>query len=279
MRRVLSLFLPHWPLDRRRLSATRSDRPFALITTIAGRRIVTSANASAANEGIAPGRSLADARALRPDLVIAEADFAGDAAAIATLARWCNRFSPFAAPCGPDGIFLDITGCAHLFAGEAGLVAQLVERLDHQGIACRAAIADSLGAAWAIARFGGKVVAVVPPGGTGPALAELPVTGLRLETDIAALLMRLGLRRIGDLYAMPRAALAARCGQSVASRLDEALGIAPEPLSPLQSEHLRWSRRSLPSRSARRKTSPRQRARYWKACAGAWPRKAWARAS
>lgn len=188
---------------------------------------------------------MADARALRPDLGVAEADFAGDAAALATLARWCNRFSPFASPCGPDGIFLDITGCAHLFAGEAGLAAQLVERLERQGIECRAAIADSLGAAWAVARFGGSVVAVVPREGARLALAELPVTALRLETDSAALLIRLGLRCIGDLYAMPRAALAARCGKSVALRLDEALGIALEPLSPLQPESLRWSRRSF----------------------------------
>ncbi len=245
MRRVLSLFLSNWAIDRRRINNARSDRPFALVTIIAGRRIVTAANASAEGEGIAPGRSMADARALRPDLGVAEADFAGDAAALAILARWCNRFSPFASPCGPDGIFLDITGCAHLFAGEAGLAAQLVERLERQGIECRAAIADSFGAAWAMARCGGTVVAVVPQGGAGQALAELPVMALRLESDIAVLLMRLGLRRIGDLYAMPRAALAARCGKSVALRLDEALGLAPEPLSPLQPENLRWSRRSF----------------------------------
>lgn len=210
-----------------------------------GRQIVTAVNAAAAEEGIAPGRSLGDARALRPDLGVAEADFAGDAAALAALSRWCNRFSPWASPHGVDGIFLDITGCAHLFGDEAGLAAQAVERLRHQGIECRAAIADSLGAAWAVSRFGSAAITVVPRAGTRTALADLPVAALRLEADIAALLMHLGLRRIGDLFAMPRAALAARCGESVALRLDEALGLAPEPLSPLPPEKRCWSRRSF----------------------------------
>lgn len=195
--------------------------------------------------------ALADARALCPDLAVAEADFAGDAAALARLARWCNRFSPWTAPCGADGVVLDITGCAHLFGDEAGLAAQSLARLKRRGIECRAAIADSLGAAWAVSRFaGGGAVAVVPPGGARMALADLPVAALRLEPETAALLARLGLRRIGDLYAVPRAALAARCGDSVALRLDEALGLAPEPLSPLPPETLLWSRRSFAEPSA-----------------------------
>lgn len=187
----------------------------------------------------------ADARALCPDLGIAEADFAEDAAALARLARWCNRFSPWTSPAGTDGVFLDITGCAHLFGGEAGLAVQAVERLARQGIESRAAIADGRGAAWAVARFGRDPVAIVPRGGARTALADLPVAALRLDSDIATLLMRLGLRRIGDLYAVPRAALAARCGKSVAERLDEALGLAAEPLSPLPVARLRWSRSSF----------------------------------
>jgi protein ImuB len=245
MRRVISLFLPHWPIDRCRGNSARSDRPFVFVTSIAGKRVITAANAAAAGEGIVPGMGLADARALRPDLDVGEADFTGNAVALARLARWCDRFSPWTAPYGADGIFLDVTGCAHLFGGEAALVAQLVERLARQGIACRAALADTLGAAWAIARFGGGIVAVVPQGETQKALAGLPVAALRLEAEVAALLLRLGLRSIGELYALPRAALASRCGESVALRLDQALGLAPEPLSPLLPEKRYWSRRSF----------------------------------
>ena len=188
---------------------------------------------------------LADARALEPGLDVGAADFVGDAAALAKLAQWCDRFSPWATPCGTDGIFLDVTGCAHLFGDEAGLAAQTVERLARQGIECRAAIADTLGAAWAIARFGGKAAITVPRHATRQALAGLPVAALRLEPEIAALLVRLGLRRIGELYGLSRAALAARFGDSVALRLDQALGDAAEPLSPLPPAPLRWSRRSF----------------------------------
>ncbi len=210
-----------------------------------GRRIVTAANDAAQAEGISVGMGLTDAKVLRPDVGIDEADFAGDAAALLRMARWCDRFSPWTVPDGQDGIFLDVTGCAHLFGGEAGLVAQLVARLRRQGIKGRAAIADSAGTAWAIARFGGGDTAVVPGGGARQALADLPVAALRLEPKVAALLMRLGLRRIGELYAMPRASLAVRCGEALAVRLDEALDRTPEPLSPLSPERLRWTRRTF----------------------------------
>ena len=191
---------------------------------------------------------LADAYALEPVLLVEEADFLGDAAALTKLTRWCDRFSPWATPCGSDGIFLDVTGCAHLFGDEAALAAQAVARLARQGIEARAAIADTLGAAWALSRFGGArfgAAAAVPPGAARQALADLPVAALRLEPETASLLIRLGLQRIGELYPLPRAALAARCGDSVALRLDQALGKATEPLSPLPPQPLRWSRRSF----------------------------------
>jgi len=268
MRRVLSLFLPQWPIDRRRLVDAWRDRPFALVANLAGRRIVTAVNAAAAQDGIAPGTSLTDARAARPDLKLAEADFAGDVAALTALARWCDRFSPFAAPCGTDGIALDITGGAHLFGDEAGLATQLIERLSRQGIASRAAIADTLGAAWAMARFGAAALAVVPRGGARQALADLPVMALRLEAEAAELLLRLGLRRIGDLDAMPRSELAARCGGSVA-RASRSRRLHPRKAA---------GRTALsPSRSPPRTTSPPRHARCCTRSVAAWPRKASAR--
>lgn len=203
-------------------------------------------SAGAALEGIAPGIGLADARALDPALLVEEADFIADAAALAKLAAWCDRFSPWITPCGADGILLDITGSAPLFGDEMGLACQAVARLARQGIEARAAIADTLGAAWALSRFGNRAVLTVPRGGLEQALADLPVGALRIEPEIVALLERLGLARIGELYPLPRAALAARCGDSVALRLDQALGLAVEPLSPLPPEPLLWSRRSCP---------------------------------
>ncbi|HEX4192465.1 MAG TPA: DNA polymerase Y family protein, partial [Stellaceae bacterium] len=192
------------------------------------------------------GMGVADARALDPALLIEETDFIADAAALTKLAAWCDRFSPWVTPCGTDGILLDVTGCAHLFGDEAGMASQVIARLARQGIAARGAIADTLGAAWALSRFGRGAAITVPPGNAQQALADLPVAALRLEPEIVALLERLGLQRIGELYPLPRAALAARCGDSVATRLDQALGHAAEPLSPVPPAPLLWSRRSCP---------------------------------
>jgi protein ImuB len=249
-RRVMSLFLPRWPIDRRFGTSARPDRPFALATTAGGRRIVTAVNGAAAAEGISPGLGLADAHALEPSLLVEEADFVGDAAALTKLARWCDCFSPWIAPCGADGVFLDVTGCAHLFGDESGLAAQAVARLARQGVEARAAIANTPGAAWALSRFGGarfnkEAALAVPPDAVRQMLADLPVEALRLAPETASLLVRLGLTRIGDLYPLPRAALAARCGESVALRLDQALGRTAEPLSAQPPQPLRWSRRSF----------------------------------
>jgi protein ImuB len=235
--------LPRWPIDRRRNQLRKPDRPFVLALSVGNRRLVSAVNAAAEALGIAPGLPLADARALHPALAVAEADLAGDAAALRRLAQWCNRYSPWTAPHGVDGVFLDVTGCAHLRGGEVNLVRDLVERLLRQGIVCRAALADTAGAAWAVARCGGSDSTVVPPGAARQVIAPLPVVALRLDPALAGELERLGLRRIGDLYALSRATLAARFGDKVAERLDQALGAAAEPLLPLPPAPMRWTRR------------------------------------
>jgi protein ImuB len=237
-KRIMSVWLRRWPIDR-----LQPRRPAALAATVGAQRLISAVDAAAARDGLAPGMTLADARALSPGLAVAEADFAGDAAALGRLAAWCGRYSPWTAPCPPDGIWLDVTGCAHLHGGEDGLMAEVVERLAKLGIAAHAAIADTAGAAWAVARSGGARTEAVGAGGIKARLAALPVAALRLAPETAETLARLGLRRIGDLYPLPRPSLVLRFGQALAARLDQALGALPEPLSPLPPPPLRWARR------------------------------------
>ena len=178
---------------------------------------------------------LADALSFVPGLATAAAEPAADAVALRRLAEWCGRYSPWTAPDGLDGIKIEVTGCAHLWGGEEALATDLIARLDRQGIAGHIAITDTQGAAWASARFsqtGGRAV-ISPPGETRAGLAPLPVEALRLDPATAQGLRRVGLKRIGELYAMPRDALARRFGDAVARRLDQAVGDLPEPLSPL----------------------------------------------
>ncbi len=189
---------------------------------------------------------LADALSFLPGLATAAARPASDAAALRRLAEWCGRYSPWTAPDGSDGVKIEITGCAHLWGGEAGLAADLAARLDRHGIACRIAIADTPGAAWALARFApDKDQIILPAGDTRAGLAPLPIEALRLDPVTAQGLRRVGLQRIGDLCVMPRDALARRFGDKVTRHLDQALGDLPEPVSPLSEPPVRRVRLSF----------------------------------
>jgi protein ImuB len=235
MRRVISLWLPRFATDR--LCRTQDwlrVRPFAIAGAIDQRQILTAVNREAERKGLRPGMALADARAILPALITRPADHDGDGKALAALADWCARFSPFVAiDASGHALWLDATGCAHLFDGEQALCAALVARLAALGYAARAALADTPGAAWAAARYaaGGRAL-VVPPGGARDMLATLPAAALRLTSATIAGLNALGLRSVGDLYALPRAAIAARLGPEITARLDAALGVVFEPISP-----------------------------------------------
>ena len=240
MRRVMYLWLQHWPIDRRRLSrrkdsgAPTEEVPFATVADAAGRRLLAAVNPAAAGSGLAPGMPLADALSFHPALATAAAEPTEDAAALRRLAEWCRRYSPWTAPDGTDGVRVEITGSAHLWGGETALAADLAARLDRRHLASRIAIADTVGAAWAMARFAeGKSLVILPSGDCRAALSPLPVEALRLDPATAQGLRRVGLKRVGDLAAMPRDALTRRFGEMVARRLDQAQGDLPEPLSPL----------------------------------------------
>ena len=256
MRRVMYLYLPDWPIDRLRRSAGVSGlasgrpaeaAPFATVIAAGGRRLLAAVNPAAAAAGLAPGMPLADALSFLPGLLTGAAAPEADAAALGRLAEWCRRYSPWTAPDGSDGIKIEITGCAHLWGGEAALVADLARRLTRQKIAHRIAIAGTPGAAWALARFAAAAgCPILPaPDEERAALAPLPVEALRLDPATAAGLRRVGLRQIGELYPMPRDALARRFGEEAGRRLDRALGREPEPLSPLSETPARRVRLSF----------------------------------
>jgi protein ImuB len=219
----------------------------ALVARAGARVMLAAVDDTAALAGLAPGMPLAGAHALAPDLETAPHDPQGDAAALARLATWCEGYSPWTASDGLElggaaGLRLDATGCAHLFGGEPALLADQEAWLAGLGFTARAALAETLGAAWALARFGPPqgasetllrvVPRVVPPGGLRAALAPLPPAALRLPAETCELLARLGLRRIGDLLELPPAVLVPRFGPLLARRLRQALGAEAEPLTP-----------------------------------------------
>lgn len=172
--------------------------------------------------------SLADARAICPELATRPADLAHEAAALASLRRWASRYAPMVAIDGPDGLMADISGVPHLFGGEANLRHDLQGRLERAGLHAASAIAPTRGAAHALARHGGGIVA---DGGLIHGIGPLPVNALRVDQATAEALSRVGLTRIADLIDLPRAPLARRFGAGLVLRLDQALGTQPEPVA------------------------------------------------
>lgn len=226
-RRLLSIWFPRLASDAA-LRDRPVDGPFALVARAGNADHLHCLNAAASREGLARGMALADARALCPDLSTRPADLAREGAALSTLIRWAVRYSPMVARDGADGIVADITGVAHLFGDEPGLRADLTDRLARSGITAASAIADTRGAAHALARHGGGII---PPGAVAAGLAHLPVAALRLDGATADGLARLGLATIGDLARQPRAPLAKRFGIGLVQRLDQALGTQAEPVA------------------------------------------------
>jgi len=241
MTRIVALWLPLFATDRLtrpgKALADWRDQPLATFGRDGGALRVVAANAPARGAGVVPGLPAADATALCPGLKGVAAEPEAEVAALAALAEWCQRWSPWTAPAvtgleGDHGVWIEVAGSAHLFGGERALLDDMAARLGGLGFTLRAGLADTPGAAWALARFGAERTGLLPEGAARQLLGAFPVAALRLPPAMVETLRRLGLRRIADLLGLPRAPLAARFGPLVAQRLDQLLGRRPEPLSP-----------------------------------------------
>ncbi|KDB05588.1 nucleotidyltransferase [Defluviimonas sp. 20V17] len=241
-KRIVSMWFPRLASDRA-LRAHPVAGPFALTLRERNAERIHCLNAEAEAAGLHRGMPFADARAFCPELQSRPADPRGDARMLATLARWAGRYCPWVGLEGQDGLVLDITGAAHLMGGEAALMTDLGARMERAGFAVGLGLADTRGAAWALAHAGGGIAA---PGDPGPALGGLPVAALRLDPDTVTALQRLGLRRIGELEAAARGPLARRFGAGVMARLDQAMGRQGESVTPLPAPPHYGIRLSLP---------------------------------
>lgn len=232
-RRILALHLPSLPTDRlRRVMPDLPDgEPLATWCAIGSRRVLAAVDAVAAGLGLGPGQALADAQAILPGLLLHHEDQAADAALLLELALWARRYSPLTATDAPDGLLFDITGCDHLFGGEAAILADVLARLRRAGIAARGAVAGAAATAAALARCRADSP-VIAAGDEAAAVGRLPIEAALQCSD--AQLARLGLRRVGELLALPRAALARRFGKALLARLDEVASLRPSSLQPIQ---------------------------------------------
>lgn len=240
VRRILAIWLARLAIERWRMGqgdAQADAAPLVLIADTAHGPRITAATRAGLQAGARPGMMLADVRALYPEIGVAPADPSGDLAFLEQLALWAQRWGPWSALDPPDGLVVDVTGAAHLFGGEAALLADARRRLAARGLSARLAIAPTAGAAWALAHHGPDLAVLQP----GESLNELPVAALRLDPAVLTVLRRLGLKRIGDLSGVGRDALARRFRSAHAPaanpliRLDQLHGRVPEPLLPVVS--------------------------------------------
>ncbi len=258
-----------------RQSPQLAGEPLAVVDAMGNAQVISSVSQAAQDLGLYPGQPVRDAHAMCDKLVTRHRSALAEAQFLSVLRRWAGKFSPWVSEEGTAGLVVDLTGCSHLFGGEAPLMQVVQDDCADMGLAVQMGLADTRGAAWALARYAGQNAGanrsgdvidqearatrsragkrhwtkggtapqtqlstpqsglrIARPGQTYGALANLPIAALRLDAETSAQLARLGLRRVSDLLGQPRAALARRFGKGLMYRIDQALGSAPEPVSP-----------------------------------------------
>lgn len=232
-RRYMSIWFRYlttdWQVIRRQ---ELKGLPFVFAFPVKGRMLVMALNAEAKNLGVNSGMAVADARALVPDLEVLDDKADRGAKLLKGLGEWCIRYSPLVSLDAPDGLILDVSGCTHLWGGESAYLDEIRNRLQGKGYQVRAAIADTIGAAWAIARYG-KDSPVISSGMQSTALLNLPAAALRLESLVLDRLQKLGLNQIGSFITMPKSNLRRRFGAGLLLRLRQATGQEEEQIKPI----------------------------------------------
>jgi protein ImuB len=228
-RRYLAVWFPWLASDRRRPEASGA---FVIVEKNKGALRLSAISPEAQAIGLTPGLTLADARARVPHMVTLVAEPEKDAALLKRVVVDFGRFTPMAAADGLDALILDVTGCAHLFGGEEGLVERALDRAAAIGLQARAAMAGTAQAARALVRFGPG--GITPEGGDRAAVRRLPVEALELPEADTVALRRAGLKTVAAVDDRPRAALSARFGKASAWKVDRVLGLEDIRITPFR---------------------------------------------
>jgi protein ImuB len=214
--------------------------PILLTETKANRDLVVACCEVCLDAGVKPGMTLAHARALLPSTggggephVETHAP-ARNLDALRAIAHWAVRFTPIVALDPPDGLLLDITGCARLHRGERRLINRIADSIQRLGFRVRIASAPTFACARAVARAGRRQRSYVSEDRVREALAPLPVCALGIDEEAEDGLREIAIDRIGHLFDLPRSSLPARFGDELLLRLDQALGQAIETMDPVR---------------------------------------------
>jgi len=233
-RRYLSIWFRNLVADWLTLKTPALTQiPFVLTQQDRGRTVITDVSQLAGKEGIQKGMTLLDARILLPGVQVINSRADRGPMLLKALAEWSTRYTPIVAVNGEDGLLLDVTGCTHLWGGERDYFKEIILRLSGSGYNVRGAMADTIGAAWAVARYG-KITPLIEPGEQKAAIYDLPPVALRLSADTLEQLYNFGMLRIEQFAELPKKALYRRFKKDLVHQLEKALGSREEFLHPLE---------------------------------------------
>lgn len=219
----LCLRLPSLPLEALPLPG---DGPCVVFERAGQRKRLVCGNPAAEALGLTRGRELGEAAALAPDLKSLERNPRAEREALRVLAAAAYRFSSqvttqVVAPV-PDAhaVWLEIARSLRLFGGVASLCAQLRDALAPLGYCFEAGIAPTLEGAYLLAGS----APVSDRTALWRALEPLPIARLPVDAATRAAFAGSGLRRIGEVLALPLDALARRFSPAFTDYLGRVTG-------------------------------------------------------
>lgn len=235
MARYVSIWFPYLlPEYSVRKTPSLGTEVFVLTSSQRGRIVIDSVSAKARDKNIYPGMVLADAQAIFPQLRAFPLIPHQAGKLLKALALWCIAYTPFSAIDPPDGLVLNCSGCTHLWGGELPYMQTIATRLKAYGYTVQIAMADTMGAAWALARYGNGDIIAVPPGKPREALSALPAAALRIDSAVLAKLQKLGLTSVGSFIDLPASVLRRRFGPSLPLRIAQCTGQETEAITPVK---------------------------------------------
>lgn len=206
--------------------------PFVLALPSRGRMVITEVSKVAKAKGLYAGMIVADAKVVCPEVKVVDDKIDLAEKLLNNLSIWFIKYTPVVAVDLPEGLILDVSGCTHLWGSEEAYLKDIINKLKSLGYHVRIAIADTVGTAWAVCRYG-KEKAIIKSNEQAQALMRLPPEALRIENCISERLHKLGLHTISSFINMQRSALRRRFGEQLLLRLDQALGNKAEIIKPV----------------------------------------------
>jgi protein ImuB len=210
--RLLVASVPDWPTVA---AGCSPDIPAAVV---AANRVVAATSAARA-DGVRPGLRRREAQGRCPELVVVAADPGRDGRSWEPVVATVESLTPAIEVLAPGALCLATRGPSRYFGGDAAFGERVADVVDQMLArpACQVGVADGLFAAGLAARAAGRGgagrVMVVAARSSREWLAPYPVGALGPEyEDLTDLLIRLGVRTLGDLAALPGPSVLGRFG-------------------------------------------------------------------